>query len=102
MRLASGVLEGVDAVAPASNKVVPPDAEVPHLNQEYCQQLEEHLRQEDHKKEKKKEVKIALNSSILVILTTSLVACSATLVCRDHLSVLSADTIFLHSTLSIV
>ena len=26
----------------------------------------------------------------------ALVACSATLVCRDHLSVLSADTIFLH------
>ena len=34
--------------------------------------------------------------SIWVILTTPLVACSATLVCRDHLSVLSADTIFLH------
>ena len=48
MRLASGVLEGVDTVAPASDKGVPTDAEVPHLIQEYCQQLEEHLRQEDH------------------------------------------------------
>ena len=53
MRLASGVLEGVDTVAPASDEGVPTDAEVPHLNQEYCQQLEEHLRQEDHKKENK-------------------------------------------------
>ena len=43
MRLGSGVLEGVDTVAPASDEGVPTDAEVPHLNQEYCQQLEEHL-----------------------------------------------------------
>ena len=60
MRLASGVLEGVDTVAPASNKVVPTDAEDPHMNQEYCQQLEEHLCQEDHRKEEKLEVRIAL------------------------------------------
>ena len=53
MRLASEILEGVDTVAPASNKGVPTDAELPHLNQEYCQQLEERLRQEDHTKEKK-------------------------------------------------
>ena len=53
MRLASGVLEGVDTVAPASSKVVPTDGEVLHLNQDYCQQLEEHLRQEDHRQKKK-------------------------------------------------
>ena len=52
MRLARGVLEGVNTVAPASDKGVPTDTEVPHLNQEYCQQLEEHLRQEDHRKKK--------------------------------------------------
>ena len=51
MRLTSIVFEGVNTVAPVSDKGVPTDAEVPHLNQEYCQQLEEHLRQEDHKKE---------------------------------------------------
>ena len=31
MRLASGVLEGVDTVAPASDEGVATDAEVPHL-----------------------------------------------------------------------
>ena len=36
MRLAHGVLEGVDTVAPVSEEGVPTDAEVPHLNQEYC------------------------------------------------------------------
>ena len=50
MRLASGVLKGVDTVAPANNKGVP--SEVPHLDLEYCQQLEEHLCQEDHRKKK--------------------------------------------------
>ena len=39
MRLARGALEGVDTVAPASDKGVPTDVEVPHLNKEYCQQL---------------------------------------------------------------
>ena len=53
MRLASGVLEGVDTVSPASDEGVHTDAKVPHLNQEYCQQLEEHLGPEEHKKEKK-------------------------------------------------
>ena len=53
MRLARGVLEGVDMVATASDEGVPTDAEVPHLSQEYCQQLEKHLCQEDHKKENK-------------------------------------------------
>ena len=53
MRLASGVLKDVVTAAIASNEGVPTDAKVPHLNQEYCQQLEEHVRQEDHKKEKK-------------------------------------------------
>ena len=53
MRLSNGVLEGVDMVAPASDKGVTTDAEIPHLNQEYCQQLEEHLHKEDHKKKKK-------------------------------------------------
>ena len=53
MRLANGVLEGVDTVASASDKGVPTDAEVSLMNQEYCQQREEHLCQEDHKKEKK-------------------------------------------------
>ena len=53
MRLASGFLKGVASIAPASNEGVPIDTEVPHLNQEYFQPLEEHLRQEDLKKEKK-------------------------------------------------
>ena len=43
MRLGRGVLEGVDTVAPASNEGVPTDVEVPHLNQEYRQQLEKHF-----------------------------------------------------------
>ena len=60
MRLARGVLEGVDTVAPASDEGVPTDAEVPHLIQEYCQQLEKYLCQEDHKTEKKWEVRNAL------------------------------------------
>ena len=87
MRLARGVLEGVDTVAPASDKGVPTDAKMSRC-------------QEDHKKDKKWEVKIALQSSIWVILTTPLVACSATLVFRDDPSIFSVDTIFLHSTLS--
>ena len=53
MRLARGVLEGVETVVPASDLGVPTDAEVPHLNQEYCQLLEKHLCQTDHKKENK-------------------------------------------------
>ena len=49
MRLDCGVLEGVDMVAPASNEGVPTDAEVPHLNQGFCQELEKHFCQEDYK-----------------------------------------------------
>ena len=53
MRLARRVLEWVDTVAPASDKGVPTDEEVPNLNQEYCKQLNKYLCQEDYKKEKK-------------------------------------------------
>ena len=60
------------------------DAEVPHLNQEYCQQLEEHLPQEDHKKENKLEVRIVLYSSIWDILTTWLVAWSLHTSVAEH------------------
>ena len=60
MGLTREVLKAVDMVDPASGEGVPTDAEVSHLNQEYCQQFEEHLRQKDHRKEKKLGVRIAL------------------------------------------